>query len=216
MLTINVGPYNPLWPSHFTLISSHLSSALSQFLPPSSYTIHHVGSTSVPSLAAKPIIDIDIVVPASLIMEAAQALTSHGYTYAYEPNGIDRMVFRYDAHALDSGASNPTEDGQPRRAVYLNKKGGRSVSNHLRVRDVLRRDAEMRERYGRLKVELAGEVYEDIGAYGAKKGEMIQEMLRMGGLDEEGMRWINERPDRPIDRVIQERRRAANKLKDQT
>ena len=111
MLKINVIPYDPQWPAQFAEIATSLSSALSDFLPSSAFDIQHVGSTSCPDLPAKPIIDIDIIVAPCHMMEACQSLTAYGYTYAYEPNGIDRMVFRYNAHTLDSGGSKPTEDG---------------------------------------------------------------------------------------------------------
>ena len=109
-------------------------------------------------------------------MEATQALTSHGYTYAYEPR-IDRMVFRFNKHKLDSGGSKETEDGTPRRAVYLNKTGGAALANHLALRDALRRDVVLRDEYGELKRGLAGE-HESIGAYGEKKSDFILKVLR--------------------------------------
>jgi GrpB-like predicted nucleotidyltransferase (UPF0157 family) len=212
MLKINVVPYDPAWPLQFASIASSLSFALADFVPSSQYKIEHVGSTSIPGLSAKPIIDIDIIVPAFYIMEAVQALTSHGYTYAYEPVGIDRMVFRYNLHTLDSGASRPTEDGQPRRAVYLNKEGGAAMLNHLAVRDTLRSDDKLRDEYSKLKESLAGEMFEDIGAYGARKSQMIERILRQSGLSSDELARIMERPKRRVDGEIQAARRAERAL----
>ncbi|TFK98739.1 grpb/dephospho-CoA kinase [Pterulicium gracile] len=208
MLKINVVEYDPQWLTHFSQISSELDYALSNFLPREAYDIQHVGSTSVPGLAAKPIIDIDIIVPDSLIMEATQALTSHGYTYAYERGGIDRMVFRYNLHKLDSGGSTPTEDGSPRRAVYLNKSDGAALANHLAFRDVLRRDEGMRDEYGELKMALAKEEHADIGAYGAKKQAFIIRALHQSGLPEEKIDRIMARPTRRVDaKILQDLKR---------
>lgn len=207
MLTINVVEYDPAWPLHFAQIRDELFHALSDFLPRDVYTIEHVGSTSVAGLAAKPIIDIDIIVPAEWIMEASQALTSHGYTFAYEPNGIDRMVFRYNAHALDSGASRPTEDGSPRRAVYLNKTDGAALMNHLAVREVLRTDEQLRNEYGALKMGLAKEEHADIAAYGGKKHAMIQKILAQSMLSEEELGRIRNKPQRRVDAEIREARK---------
>lgn len=130
------------------------------------------------------------------------ALTSHGFTYAYEAVGIDRMVFRYNRHSLDSGGSRPTEDGSPRRAVYLNKVGGVALANHLAVRDVLRRDEEMRREYGDVKVLAAKETFRDIGEYGRRKDEVIWKILGKSGLSEEMLRRIRERPRRRVDEEI--------------
>jgi GrpB-like predicted nucleotidyltransferase (UPF0157 family) len=199
MLKVNVVAYDPQWAIQFRQIRDELDYAISDFLPRDAFDIQHVGSTSVEGLAAKPIIDIDIIVPAEHIMEATQALTSHGYTYAYEKGGIDRMVFRYNLHKLDSGASTPTEDGSPRRAVYLNKTDGAALANHLAVRDVLRRDQDMRDEYGALKMALSKEEHADIGAYGAKKQAFIIRGLEQSGLTKEELGRIMTRPQRRVD-----------------
>jgi GrpB-like predicted nucleotidyltransferase (UPF0157 family) len=202
MLKVNVVEYDPQWPIQFLQIRDELAYALSDFLAGDAFDIQHVGSTSVEGLPAKPIIDIDIIVPAHFIMEATQALTSHGYTYAYERGGLDRMVFRYNTHKLDSGGSTPTEDGSPRRAVYLNKNDGAALANHLAFRDVLRTNRGMREEYGNLKMALAKEEHVDIGAYGAKKQAFIIRALEQSGLSEEEMDRIMTRPHRRVDAKI--------------
>jgi len=202
MLKVNVVGYNPQWPIQFAQIRDDLAYALSDFLLLDAFDIQHVGSTSVEGLPAKPIIDIDIIVPAHLIMEATQALTSHGYTYAYERGGIDRMVFRYNLHKLDSGGSIPTEDESPRRAVYLNTSDGAALANHLAVRDVLRRDKALREEYGELKLALAKEEHADIGAYGSKKHAFIVRALEQSGLSKEELDRIMMRPHRRVDAKI--------------
>jgi GrpB-like predicted nucleotidyltransferase (UPF0157 family) len=199
MLKINVVEYDPQWTLQFSEIRDELEYALSDFLPCDAFDIQHVGSTSVEGLAAKPIIDIDIIVPAALIMEATQALTSHGYTYAYERGGIDRMVFRFNKHKLDSGASTATEDGTPRRAVYLNKTDGAALANHVAFKDVLRKDNGMRDEYGELKMALAKEEHADIGAYGAKKQAVIVRALEQSGLAREEIDRIMRRPERRVD-----------------
>lgn len=210
MLKLNIVPYDDRWPVQLEFIRQELDYALSDFLRPSVYIIEHVGSTSVVGLAAKPIIDIDIIVPAEWIMEATQALTSHGYTYAYEPNGIDRMVFRYDKHKLDSGGSTDTEDGSPRRVVYLNKTDGDALANHLGVREVLREDTALRTEYGKLKMALAKEEHLDIGAYGAKKHAMIQKILKRSELSEDTLARINNKPQRRVDHEIRQAKLASS------
>lgn len=205
MLTIRVVPYDPLWEESFKAIRKDLEHALPDFLPLDAFDIQHVGSTSVSGLAAKPIIDIDIIVPAAFIMEATQALTSHGYTYAYEAGGLDRMVFRYNKHKLDSGASTDTEDGSPRRAVYLNKSNGAALTNHLALRDILRRNELLRKEYGELKMRLAQQTYRGIGEYGAQKEEFILRALKQSGLSEKDLERIVNKPRRRVDQSCSKR-----------
>jgi GrpB-like predicted nucleotidyltransferase (UPF0157 family) len=193
MLTINVVEYDPIWPQSFERIKTEISSVFTN-IP--SVQIEHVGSTSIPGLAAKPMLDIDIIVPADQVMEAVQSLHHLGYTYAYEANGIDRMAFRYNKHVHDSGASKPTEDGDIRRAVYLNTPDGDALANHLAVREVLRRDSQLREEYGNLKLQLAKSEHADIGAYGEKKSAILMKVLKASDLSEEKLASIGKKRKR--------------------
>ncbi|KZP32779.1 hypothetical protein FIBSPDRAFT_721958 [Athelia psychrophila] len=176
---VSVLPYDPAWATAFSQMRTSLSAAL-EGVPVIS--IEHVGSTSVPGLAAKPIIDIDIIVAPEDIPSAMELLTAHGYTYAPEPRGIDRYSFRYNAHAHDSGATRPTEDGAVRRAVYLNVPTGVALQNHLAVRDVLLRDPGLVEEYARVKTELATREHENIGYYGLGKNGILRKILAKGNL----------------------------------
>ena len=67
-VSILVAPYDPAWPTMFERIAGDLAAAV----PDAS--IEHVGSTSVPGLAAKPILDIDVVVPAERVDAAVARL----------------------------------------------------------------------------------------------------------------------------------------------
>ena len=140
-------------------------------------TIEHVGSTSVPGLVAKPIIDIDIIVEPRYMPAAASALSFGGYIFKPEPRGIDRMSFRYLKHELDSGASKPTEDGDIRRAVYLNMPDGISLANHRVVKQTLLECPDLREKYSNVKVELAKREFQGIGHYGSAKNEILTKIM---------------------------------------
>jgi GrpB-like predicted nucleotidyltransferase (UPF0157 family) len=176
MLKINVVPYDPFWPAHFLRLRHELAHILS---PIPILNIHHVGSTSIPLLSAKPIIDIDIVVPLPSLLPAITLLCASNYTFNPEPLriGLHRLSFRWKGHTHDQGASRPTEDGEVRRMVYLNVPGGEQLLNHLNVRAVLRRDAVLREEYAAVKIGLAEKTFEDIGAYGAAKAEVLVRIL---------------------------------------
>jgi GrpB protein len=97
-------------------------------------SIEHVGSTSVPGLAAKPILDIDVIVEAAHMNAAIEALESVGY------------VHRGDLGLEGREAFDAPDDG-PRRNVYFCTAGTLNVRNHLAVREVLRRRDDLRDTY---------------------------------------------------------------------
>ncbi|KAF2994244.1 hypothetical protein E8E13_000867 [Curvularia kusanoi] len=183
-LRIAVLEYDPSWAHHFVRIKAELLTALVE-VPV--INIEHVGSTSVPGLAAKPIIDIDVVVAAEHFAAAASALSYGGYIFKPEPGGMDRMSFRYLAHALDSGASKPTEDGDIRRAVYLVMPEAASYRNHLAVRQVLLTYPDLLSEYADVKRKLAMRSFETIGQYGAGKSGVLQKILAKSSLNTESV-----------------------------
>lgn len=186
---INIVPYDAAWASQFQNIKASLESTLVD-IPVLS--IEHIGSTSVPDLAAKPIIDIDVIVIPRDLPATCHALSFAGYTYNPEPRGMDRMSFRFNAHLPhDPGATQPTADGEPRRAVYVNMPEGVMLRNHLAVRQVLLQDAALREEYGRVKLELSAREFESIGKYGVAKNEILRKILaRAEALSEEDWKAI--------------------------
>jgi len=189
MLKIHISKYDATWPASFSLIKESLTSILTAFDVPI-LAIEHIGSTSVPNLAAKPIIDIDIVVAPASLITAVQALSFGGYTFSPENNGIDRMSFRWKGHTHDSGASRPTEDGEVRRAVYLNMPSGISLQNHLAVRQVLRSNSELVAEYSEVKRKLAEREFSGIGVYGSGKSEVLRKILQRSEIGVEAMEGI--------------------------
>ncbi|CDZ96644.1 GrpB/Dephospho-CoA kinase [Phaffia rhodozyma] len=171
--------YDPLWAEAFEQIRSQLLTILSN-VP--IVSIEHVGSTSIPGLAAKPIIDIDIVVAPKDIFPAFSALSTGGYTYNPEPRNIDRASFRYNKHTHDSGGGAPTEDGGVRRAVYLNIPTGVSLKNHLAVQRVLLTDRDLLEEYAAVKKTLANDEFDHISDYGSAKAPVLRKILAKSDL----------------------------------
>ena len=164
-MRFRVVPYDPRWPQQFRTVRDDLAAVLDGVLVRS---IEHVGSTSVPGLAAKPQIDVDIVVPRDELATAIAALESGGYTYLGELGIPDRHAFR-------------APDGEPPRNVYVVVDGCLALRNHLAVRDLLRRDAQLRDEYSRLKLELAGREYADGNEYVADKSPVLQRILAAAG-----------------------------------
>jgi GrpB-like predicted nucleotidyltransferase (UPF0157 family) len=158
---VEVRPYSPDWPRRFEQVAAGLRAALAK-VP--SAVVEHVGSTSVPGLAAKPILDIDVVVDAEDVSAAIAALAMLGYSHQGDLGLRDREAFIA-----------PDED--PRRNVYVCLRGTLHVRNHLAVRDVLRARPDLRDEYAAVKLNLAADPRMDIATYIARKSAVLQRVL---------------------------------------
>jgi GrpB-like predicted nucleotidyltransferase (UPF0157 family) len=122
MRRIEVVDYDPHWPETFETLRSRIWTAVGDVAS----SVEHVGSTSVPGLAAKPIIDISIVVP-----ERSDV-----------PTGISRLATLGYVHRGDLGIAgreafaNP--DGLPMHNLYLCPRDSVALANHLAIRNYLR------------------------------------------------------------------------------
>jgi GrpB-like predicted nucleotidyltransferase (UPF0157 family) len=167
---IEVRDYDPAWPHRFEELRAvyefALESASARFI-----SIEHVGSTSVPGLAAKPVIDIDIVVEPTDVGAASSVLIELGF----EPRGELGIPLRWAFW-------------EPERLVgtntYVVVAGSLALENHLAVRNTLRGDADLRTEYGDLKKRL-GATASDIYEYGAGKNATIQHILVAAGMCDE-------------------------------
>lgn len=167
---IEVCAYDPAWPERFEELRNQYAAALDAAGVPF-VSIEHVGSTSVPGLAAKPIIDIDIVVEASEVDAASAVLVGLGF----EPRGELGIPQRWAFWEPDRLVGTNT---------YVIVAGSLSLRNHLAVRDILRADPDLRSEYGALKTRV-GAVAADIYEYGAGKNAMVQRILAAAGLSDE-------------------------------
>ena len=148
--------YSPQWPSQFEGEAKRIRSALGE----RALVIEHVGSTSVPGLIAKPVIDICLVVADSADEPAyVPSLERAGYVLRIrEPDWFE--------HRLLNG---------PDIAVNLHVFGAGSaeVDRMLRFRDRLRSDPADRELYARTKRELAVRTWEYLQDYADAKSEVV-------------------------------------------
>lgn len=158
--------YDPSWQDRFEKVAAALSGALAD--GPTA-AVEHVGSTSVPGLAAKPILDIDVIVASADVPAAVAALVRIGYVHRGDLGVAGREAFFA-----------PDED--PRRHVYVCAAGTLNVRNHLAVRDVLRRRDDLRDEYAAVKLALAAEPDLDIDTYIARKSDVIQKVLAASDL----------------------------------
>ena len=166
-LVISVVEYDPAWPERFAALRHEYATAMAAAGVPVA-AIEHVGSTAVPGLAAKPIIDCDIVVAAADVTAAASVLVSLGFTPEGDLGIPQRWAFKEPARL--SGTN-----------TYVVVAGSLSLRNHLAVRDVLRADAVLRDGYAAVKRK-AGARAANIDDYGQAKSAMVQKILAAAGL----------------------------------
>ncbi|MGF0118326.1 GrpB family protein [Promicromonospora sp. Marseille-Q5078] len=167
---VDVVEYQPGWPARFEELRAAYARALEAAGVP--YRgIEHVGSTSVPGLAAKPVIDVDVVVAGSDVERASDALESIGF------------VPRGDLGVADRYAFDPPERFAPTH-TYVVVEGTLSLRNHLAVRDTLRADPGLRDEYAAVKRQ-AARTASDIDEYILLKSEVLGRILRRGGLSED-------------------------------
>jgi GrpB-like predicted nucleotidyltransferase (UPF0157 family) len=164
-VTIEVVAWSPQWSRQFEAVASVLRTALAA-VPTA--RVEHVGSTSVPGLAAKPILDIDVVVEAPDVPAAVAALVQIGYVHRGDLGVVGREAFL-------------APDDVPRRHVYVCEAGTTNVRNHLAVRDVLRARDDLRDAYSAVKLSLAADPTMDIDAYLAGKSVVVQRVLEASG-----------------------------------
>lgn len=165
---ITLAPYDPLWPEEFARVQAELTTALPDWI----ISIDHVGSTSVPGLDAKPIIDISMAIPdlqASLSL--IPTLDRLGFLYRGEDDLPDR-------HYLPR-----TVAGLRRHHLSLAEPDSWHRRNSLTFRDALRRDSELARRYSELKRRLAASAGTNRLAYLNGKTEFILKVLKAEGYE---------------------------------
>lgn len=161
-----VVPYSSAWPAQFEVVARDLRQALTGL---ASARVEHVGSTSVPGLAAKPILDIDVIVDGKEMAKAVAAMGSAGYVHRGDLGVADREAFY-------------APDDSPRRNVYVCRAETLNVRNHLAVREVLRARADLRDEYAAVKLALAVDPNMDIETYIARKSAVLQKVLAASDL----------------------------------
>ena len=172
---IEIIAYDPSWVDQFQELTRWYEPILKKI---EVLAIEHVGSTSVPGLAAKPIIDLDIVVSRETVPKAIEVFEAHGFISRGDLGITDRYAFFI---AEPPFATN----------TYLVVNDSVALRNHLLLRRVLRESPELRREYAVIKRQLAASAA-DIGEYASSKTEVIQRILKYGGMDDESLRLIRD------------------------
>ncbi|CAM6120644.1 unnamed protein product [Calypogeia fissa] len=184
---ITVVPYNPAWPHAFQQIRSTLLAALKhveilacrQHLRPwpgrkTSHRHRHRNHPNVPFAIA--------------------ALEKAGYVYEGERGILDRHSFTTPLISEIDGV------GMIKRNIYLCPEDALALKNHLAVRDLLTKDQELRDEYGRVKMGLAEMEVESIDEYVERKTEVLKKILGRAGLGVEELDEIEKANTRMVPR----------------
>jgi len=158
---IVVADYDPIWPHWFESAAYRIRQALGD----TALEIHHVGSTSVRDLPAKPLIDVDLVVPDS----TDEAV----YLPHLEAIGYELRIREPDwyEHRLLRGFDPPVN-------LHVFSRDCEEVAQMLLLRDWLRTHDDDRDLYARTKRELAVKEWKYVQNYADAKSEVVQEILQ--------------------------------------
>ena len=153
--------YDPNWPGLFQSLRKRVASALGDMAT----AIEHVGSTAVPDLAAKPIINIDVLLACETMLPAAiERLASLGYIRRGNLGIPEREAFRA-----------PANDAP--HHLYVCPPSSAEFQRHMAFRDYLRAHPNDAKIYGDLKIALAGRFREDRSAYDTATGDRYSEKM---------------------------------------
>ncbi|KAK5045478.1 hypothetical protein LTR84_009096 [Exophiala bonariae] len=162
-MKVKIEPYDPQWALTYIEIRQQLLRILRGV---ALVSIEHVGSTSIPMLKAKPVLDIDIVVHPSSLEATRHALANGKYTDCGEMNVPGRFVFRQPGYGRLEAAHGFGKNGEQRYNTYVMLEGCTSLRNHLDMKRVLLENRELREEYGRVKSKLEERDFDNIGHCG--------------------------------------------------
>ncbi len=158
--TIYLAPYDPAWPSLFRRLSNLIQAALGHKI----LLLEHVGSTSVPGLSAKPIID--------MVLAVEDSSDEGSYVGPLEEGG-----FRLRVREPDWYEHRVLKSPDPRGNLHVFSDGCEEIGQMLLFRDWLRSHDEDRSLYEKTKRELAARTWKYTQDYADAKSEVVQQIL---------------------------------------
>ncbi len=169
--SVKLENYNEKWKDIFAEESKLISSKINKFL----IDIQHTGSTAIPGIAAKPIIDIAVAIDSlSNIDEITQILHELGYQYRGEQGIPGRHLF--------------AKGDEENRTHYLHimEKSHHEWKNSILFRDYLKSNSKVAKEYDNLKRKLAKKYESDRGKYTEGKSKFIQKIIENAILSKNG------------------------------
>lgn len=165
---VTVQPYDPQWKEDFEAIRLEMASVLEAF----ALRIEHVGSTSVPGLSAKPIIDLDVVISDyDVFPEVVRRLEKAGYLHEGNLGIPEREAFCYKEkpHLRE-------------HHLYVCPAASKELHRHITFRNYLRSHPEAVKAYGAVKEEAARLYPDSIEDYMQYKSRCIAMLYQKCGL----------------------------------
>lgn len=192
-MRVEIVKYNPEWVTIFNCLQCELNALLMDYQP----EIEHIGSTSVPGLASKPVIDLLVGVGASINLdEVANFLNKHDYIYYKKLNAT--MPYRRFLMKLKNAPNNllkkkiyNTNDKIPRELIpyklaniYVMEKDTDHWIRHIAFREYLKNNSSVRKEYQEIKIKLNSlDFWLDGSEYHEAKNAYIRQV------EEEAMHW---------------------------
>src|SRR6185437_2848888 len=165
-MLIDIARHDPAWPERFRAEAAKLTGLLEPWL---ATPVEHIGSSSVPGLAAKPILDMMAGVhDLHAARDAIPVLTIHGYTHAQHRPAT---LWFHKART----------ENDLEQALHLTEPGSSLWCERLAFRDALRADPVLARQYEELKERLAADSG-DLAAYTAGKREFVVQVLARAGV----------------------------------
>jgi GrpB-like predicted nucleotidyltransferase (UPF0157 family) len=158
---IEIVDYDAAWPQEFEQLRDRAAAAVGEL----AVAIEHVGSTAVPGLAAKPVIDLVVVVEPDRVQAAVDRLSAIGYVHRGNLGVEGREAF--DA-----------PEGERRHHLYVSPTDSEELRAQLAFRDRLRESPALAARYEALKRELAVTFRHDRPGYTEAKTDFVTEASR--------------------------------------
>lgn len=166
--TVKIVPYNSIR----ALIFEQEKQALQNMFGNRIFSIEHVGSTAVPGLPAKPIIDINAEITSLTdVQDFIEKLPELGYQYLPK-RSYPIPEYAYRQFFIKGPESNRTHH------LKLIERGSVELENSILFRDYLRTHADTREQYASLKRQLAEKYADDRDSYTESKSAFIQNIIR--------------------------------------
>jgi len=164
-------PYDSSWSHEFEKIKVYLEKVLGDTI----LGIEHVGSTSIEGLAAKPIIDLDVIIESyNNFEEVKSGLESLGYYYEGDLGIKNRQAFTYDENEKTEFLTHH---------LYVCPKYSEELKRHLTFRNHMRIHKEDIIKYSQVKLEAAKLYPTDIDSYLEYKSPCIFEIYKKIGLE---------------------------------
>jgi GrpB-like predicted nucleotidyltransferase (UPF0157 family) len=162
-----VEKYNPLWVAWFEEIKGYLGIKVSQ----SCIRIEHVGSTSIPGMVAKPIIDLILVIKPRDFGKIKELLAERGYWHQGDLGIQDREAFEL----LNANTKNPI----PKHHLYVCPSNSFELKKETAFRDFLKSNSEYAEQLSKLKLFLMETYNNNRQAYMEGKAALCQEITEI-------------------------------------